>query len=182
MRKSSHLISSFRSTTTWPNLAAIVVPRKSSRRKKTALSHKKTASLSKITLSGMWGDNTNGLSSTGLLRPTDSSSAIRRNYNYYYNDYSTDLVLHTAFNPWLDTSKYAAEVNLPHSHLSTNHSPTWFLSVRLAGGRGTLYRRRQFTRSFRSDLTKAFRRRAFTYKKSLSLDRSRPYTCYETKN
>ena len=32
----------------------------------------------------MWGDNTNGLSSTGLLRPTDSSSAIRRNYNYYY--------------------------------------------------------------------------------------------------
>ena len=32
----------------------------------------------------MWGNNTNGLSSTGLLRPTDSSSAIRRNYNYYY--------------------------------------------------------------------------------------------------
>ena len=32
----------------------------------------------------MWGDNTNGLSSTGLLRPTDSSSAIRRNYNYKY--------------------------------------------------------------------------------------------------
>ena len=27
--------------------------------------------------------NTNGLSSTGLLRPTDSSSAIRRNYNYF---------------------------------------------------------------------------------------------------
>ena len=35
----------------------------------------------------MWGDNTNGLSSTGLLRPTDSSSAIRRNYNYYYYYY-----------------------------------------------------------------------------------------------
>ena len=33
----------------------------------------------------MWGDNTNGLSSTGLLRPTDRSSAIRRNYNYNYN-------------------------------------------------------------------------------------------------
>ena len=32
----------------------------------------------------MWGDNTNGLSSTGLLRPTGSSSAIRRNYYYYY--------------------------------------------------------------------------------------------------
>ena len=44
-------------------------------------------SSSKITQSGMWGDNTNGLSSTGLLRPTDSSSAIRRNYNYYYYYY-----------------------------------------------------------------------------------------------
>ena len=32
----------------------------------------------------MWEDNTNGLSSTGLLRPTDSSSAIRRNHNYNY--------------------------------------------------------------------------------------------------
>ena len=28
----------------------------------------------------MWGDNTNGLSSSGLLRPTDRSSVIRRNY------------------------------------------------------------------------------------------------------
>ena len=28
----------------------------------------------------MWGDITNGLSSTGLLRPTDRSSAIRSNY------------------------------------------------------------------------------------------------------
>ena len=28
----------------------------------------------------MWRDNENGLSSTGLLRPTDSSSAIRRNH------------------------------------------------------------------------------------------------------
>ena len=65
----------------WPNLAAIVVPRKSSGRKKNGLESQKTASLSKITLSGMWGDNTNGLSPTGLLRPTDSSSAIRRNYN-----------------------------------------------------------------------------------------------------
>ena len=52
----------------------------------TALSRKKTASLSKITLSGMWGDNTNGLSLTALLRPTDSSSAIRRNYNYIIID------------------------------------------------------------------------------------------------
>ena len=30
----------------------------------------------------MWRDNTNGLSPTGLLRPTDSSSAIRTNCNY----------------------------------------------------------------------------------------------------
>ena len=28
----------------------------------------------------MWGDNTNGLSLKGLLRPTDRSSAIRSNY------------------------------------------------------------------------------------------------------
>ena len=34
----------------------------------------------------MWGDNTNGLSLTALLRPTDSSSAIRRNYNYIIID------------------------------------------------------------------------------------------------
>ena len=33
----------------------------------------------------MWGNNINGLSSTGLSRPTDSSSAIRRNYNFYLN-------------------------------------------------------------------------------------------------
>ena len=32
----------------------------------------------------MWGENTNGLSSTGLLRHTDRSSAIRRNYIYVY--------------------------------------------------------------------------------------------------
>ena len=31
------------------------------------------SSLSKITLSRMWGDNTKGLSSTGLLRPTNIS-------------------------------------------------------------------------------------------------------------
>ena len=31
------------------------------------------SSLSKITVSRMWGDNTKGLSSTGLLRPTDIS-------------------------------------------------------------------------------------------------------------
>ena len=69
-----------------PNLAAIVVPRESSRRKKNGLESQKRASLNKITQSGMWGDNKNGLSSTGLLRPTDSSSAIRRNYNYYETD------------------------------------------------------------------------------------------------
>ena len=47
--------------------------------KKNGLELQLRAPLNKITQSGMWGDNTIGLSSTGLLRPTDSSSAIRRN-------------------------------------------------------------------------------------------------------
>ena len=40
----------------------------------------KRASLNKLTQSGMWGDDTNRLSTTGLKRPTDSSSPIRRNH------------------------------------------------------------------------------------------------------
>ena len=44
-----------------------------------ALSRYKKSFAQQKTRSGMWGDNTNGPSSTGLLRSTDSSSAIRRN-------------------------------------------------------------------------------------------------------
>ena len=61
-------------------LAAIVVPCESSRRKKTVLSSKKRALLNKITHSGMLGDNTKGLPSTGKIKAADRSSAIRRNY------------------------------------------------------------------------------------------------------
>ena len=56
-----------------------MVPREIYRRKNGLESQTKERLSTKITQSGMWGDNTHGLSFTGLLRPTDSSSEIRRN-------------------------------------------------------------------------------------------------------
>ena len=79
MRTSSHLTSRFMSTTAWPIRLQQWYHVKVLDSKNGLESQKKSYT-HQLTQPGLWGHNTNGLLSIGLLRPTESFSEIRSNH------------------------------------------------------------------------------------------------------